>query len=105
MDNMREKDPDAVLDFPFIWSDWLADVSNDTINTYSVSVESGLTLDSSSVNTVALTVEGVEYAAYTVVIAWLSGGTVDNTYTVRCRITTNGGRTDDRSIEVYIKER
>jgi hypothetical protein len=39
------------------------------------------------------------------VVVWLSGGTVGTTYRIVCRISTAGGRTDDRSIFVKIKDR
>ena len=85
------KDPNAVLDYTFDWTAWLDDVA-DTIATRQVVVPSGITLDSSSI-------------AGKKVIAWLSGGTAGQTYQITCRITTAGGRTDDRSIFVKIKER
>lgn len=39
------------------------------------------------------------------VVAWISGGTAGTTYRVTCRIVTAGGRTDDRSIFIKVKER
>jgi hypothetical protein len=36
---------------------------------------------------------------------WLSGGTVGERYTVTTRITTSAGRTDDRSIEIWVRQR
>lgn len=83
------KDPDAVLDYEFDWSQWL-DVG-ETISTRLVTV-TGVTLDSSSNTT-------------TTVTAWVSGGTVGTTGTVACRITTSQGRTDERSISLTIRNR
>jgi len=40
------KDPDAVLDYGFDWSDWLAD--GETISTSTWTVETGITKDSDS---------------------------------------------------------
>jgi hypothetical protein len=89
---MREflKDPDAVLDYVFDWSSWLA--SGETISTAVITVASGLTKDSES-NT------------STTAKAWLSGGTENGRYTITCRITTNQGRTDDRSAVVRVSNR
>ena len=85
------KDPDAVLDYTFDWEDWLDDIT-DTISSHSMVAETGITVDSS--NIVAKTV-----------VAWISGGTVGTTCRLACRIVTAGGRTDDRSIFIKIKER
>jgi len=85
------KDPDAVLDYPFDWEDWLDDIT-DTLSSHSMVAETGITVDSSSI--VSKTV-----------VAWISGGTDGTTYRVACRIVTVGGRTDDRSIYIKIKER
>lgn len=82
------KDPDAVLDYPFYWSDWLE--TGDTIASYVITVASGLTLDSDTNTTTA-------------VVVWLSGGTAGTTYTVACRITTADGRTDERTINISVE--
>ena len=85
------KDPDAVLDYTFDWTAWLALVS-DTLSSQTVLVDTGITCDSSSISG-------------TTVIVWLSGGSVGVTYGITCRIVTANGRTDDRSIFVKIKQR
>ena len=85
------KDPDATIDLPLDWSEWLADIS-DTHASHSIAVTGGLVVDSSS------------YAAG-IITVWVSGGTVGATATVRCRIVTTGGRTDDRTWYLKIKER
>lgn len=85
-----EKDPDAVLDFSFDWSDWLAD--GETISTYVVTVADGLTKDSDA-------------QASGVVTHWLSGGTVGTNYSVACKVTTNQGRTDERTDTICIRQR
>lgn len=84
-----QKDPDAVLDYTIDWSTWLGD---DTIATSGWTVPTGLTEDSDSNTTTTATV-------------WLSGGTVGTVYTVTNEITTAGGRTDDRSIQIFVTER
>ena len=90
MTNIFTKDPDAVLDFAWDWSQWLED--GETISSYAVTVPSGITKDSDS-NT------------DTTVTAFLSGGTADTGYAIVCQITTSAGRTDDRSIYINVRER
>lgn len=83
------KDPASVLDYKVEWSTWLAD---DTIDTSSWTVPTGITKDSDTHTTTAATI-------------WLSGGTVGETYKLTNRITTAGGRTDERSFTISIRER
>lgn len=85
------KDPNAVLDYTIDWTVWLDDMS-DTLSSHSVITPSGITCVSSSIS-------GKK------VIMWISGGTVNVTYQVTCRVVTAGGRTDDRSIYFRILER
>ena len=84
------KDPQAVLDYSFDWTAWLA--TSETITTHTVTVESGITKDSDS-----------ESAG--IVTAWLSGGIAGNYYDVACLITTNLGRTDERTIMIAVDDR
>lgn len=80
------KDPDAVLDYEINWTAWL---NGDTISSSSWTVPAGLTKDSDSFTD-------------TVTKIWLSGGTDSETYTLTNRITTSGGRTDDRSVTLSV---
>ncbi len=82
------KDPDAVLPYRIDWSAWLAGAA---ISTSTWVVPSGLTKVSDSI-----------VDAITVVT--ISGGTAGQTFTITNRITTDDGRTDDRSFELFIKE-
>lgn len=84
------KDPDAVLDYTFDWSGWLA--SGETITTATVTAADGITLDSDD-------------EAGGVVTVWLSGGTANTRYAVACLITTDQGRTDERTRYVDVRER
>ena len=84
-----KKDPSAVLDYSIDWTLWL---DGDTIQTSSWTVPQGLTKASETNNSTTATV-------------WLSGGTVDQTYTVTNRITTANGRTDERSILIKVEDR
>ena len=89
------KDPDAVLDYAFDWNNedegpWLQ--SGETISTHTVTVEAGLTKDSDS-------------ESNGIVTTWLSGGTAGENYIVSCKIVTNLGRTDERSVLINCGER
>lgn len=84
-----DKDPDAILDWKFDWSSWLA--VSETIATSDFEVSPGLTVTTDSHTNTNTTV-------------WLSGGT-PGVYRVTNRITTNQGRTDDRSITIRVKDR
>ena len=83
------KDPNAVLDYVVDWTTWL---NGDTIATILWTVPAGITQDSESESTTSATV-------------WLSGGTVGETYQLVNRITTAGGRTEDRTIRITIVQR
>lgn len=82
------KDPDAKLDYTFDWSAYLSPVGD-------------------SIALVSFIGDGVTIASQTntasTATAWVSGGTLGSTHTVTCRITTNGGRIDDRTIYIKIK--
>lgn len=86
-----KKDPDAVLDYTFDWGPWLAPIV-DTIVAVTWLPDAGLTVGSSSFTATTAT-------------AFVSGGTADTTMNLTCRITTAGGRTDDRSISLKIVNR
>lgn len=85
------KDSGAVLDFPIDFSAWLADVS-DTHLSHTVTTTGGLVCDSSEHSSGVITV-------------WLSDGNVGETASFTVRIVTTGGRTDDRTFYLKIKER
>lgn len=82
-------DPDAVLDYKFDWTAWLG--AGETITTKTVIGTAGITVDSSVIVAGAVTV-------------WVSAGVV-GTQRVTCRITTNQGRTDDRTIVLRVRGR
>lgn len=86
-----KKDPDAVLDYSFDWSEYLTPLG-DTISSVTWVTSSGLTKVSQS-NTP------------TTATAFVSGGVEGSTETLTCRIVTAGGRTDDRSINLKIVSR
>lgn len=84
------KDPDSTLDYTVDWTQWMS--SGDTIASVTWTVPSGIT-QVTSTNT------------STKAIVWLSGGTVGQSYQVRCRIVTVGGRTDDRTITIIVRQK
>lgn len=89
MANSFLKDPQAVLDYEWDWSEWL---DADTISAHTVTAPTGLTVASSSRTSTAVT-------------AWLSGGTAGTSYAVVCHVTTAGGRQDDRTVQVTVEDR
>jgi hypothetical protein len=84
------KDPNSVLDYTVDWYDegWLG---IDTIATSTWIVPTGLTNIAESHTTKIATI-------------WLSGGTAGTNYEVTNRITTAGGRTDDRTIVIECRQ-
>lgn len=84
------KDPDAVLDYEIDWTEWL---DGDAIQTATWhDPTDGLTVVRSSTTNTVSTV-------------WLSGGTVGATAKVTCRVVTNGGRTEDRTLSLWVTQR
>jgi len=88
------KDPDAVLDYGFDWSDWLAVGETISASEWSITLapDAILVIDSESETT-------------TETLVWLSGGTEGQLYGLTNHITTSAGREDDRSLRVRIRER
>lgn len=83
-------DSDAVLDFAWDWSQWLSNL--ETISSSVVTASAGITVNSTTNTTTKATV-------------WLSGGTAGRPYEVANRITTNQGRTDERTITIRVTNR
>lgn len=84
------KDPDEVLDYEIDWSARLK--TGDEISSAAWLAPDGIAVDSSS-------------HTATVVTVWLSGGTVNETYTLTSRVVTTGGRTMDHSVQLKIKSK
>jgi hypothetical protein len=85
------KDPSAVLDYAFDWTEWLAD--GETIDDFTITLQSGITSGGTDTN-----VGGV-------VTAWVAGGTAGTYYTVACLVETSQGRTDERTIKLHVVNR
>mgnify|MGYP001767936057 CR=1 FL=1 len=88
--NQYLKDPSAILDWAFDWTDWLA--AAETITDHTITADTGITVDSSTEDAGKVTV-------------WLSGGTAGINYKVACLVTTSAGRTDERTIWIKVVER
>ena len=84
------KDPSAVLDYVFDWTEWLA--TGETITDHTITADTGITVDSSTESDGKVTV-------------WLSGGTAGINYKIACLITTSAGRTDERTIWIKVTNR
>ena len=83
------KDPDAILDYQIDWATWLG---TDTIATTTWKVTTGITKVSDTKTTTTATI-------------WLSGGTANTDYTAACKITTAGGRADERTITIIVRQK
>lgn len=83
------KDPDAVLDYVWDWTDWL---DQDVIQSHTFTLPTDLTKvdDSEADGKVTL---------------WMSGGVAKKSYIVGCEIVTAGGRTDERSAIFNVRDR
>ena len=99
----KTKDPDAKLDYKFDWapltnnrknalSDWLQ--TGETILSYVISADSGITVDSDA-----------KGDSDTSVVVWLSGGANGTDYNVSCKITTSDGRVDERTMTIKVRQK
>ena len=90
------KDPDAVLDYPFNYTDWLEEIA-DTIQTASASVTGSIEV--ASPDDLPVDDDGK------IVTPMVSGGLNGETCSLTVHIETVGGRQDARTIYLKIKER
>lgn len=88
------KDPAAKLDYAVDWSSWL---SEDTISAVVWSVTG-----SDAALLVASSPAPSEDAG--VATVWVEAGTLAGNYYVTCQITTAGGRVDQRSFEIRVRD-
>lgn len=93
------KDPSDVLDYKFDFkgltngngsTDWL--VSGETISSRTITADSGITVDSSSITD-----------TNTSVTVWLSSGTAGQSYDVACEIVTSDSRTIEKTLTVIVR--
>lgn len=87
-----DKDPDAILDYTWDWSDWLQ--GGETISSHAITISPAdeLTKNSSANDADSVT-------------AWLSAGEVGTVYKVTCEIVTSQSRTEHRTATFTVVER
>lgn len=87
------KDPQSSIDIPFDWTEWLADIGNPGLAKVEFLLGGGLVSDGVVPNTKGGTVV-------------VSGGSLQQTGTVTCRITTatQPSRIEDRTVVLQMKE-
>ncbi|MDP2323524.1 MAG: hypothetical protein Q8N51_05785 [Gammaproteobacteria bacterium] len=86
-----KKDPNATLDYTFDWSAWLTPIS-DAISSVTWVLSTGITIVSTSFTAATAT-------------AFIAGGVLGGQEELTCRITTVGGRVDDRTVFLNIVNR
>ena len=86
------KDPDARLDYAVDWSDFLTSVDDTLLTATFVDIDSDLVISGESI------VDGSLHQAF------IAGGSVGKMYRVTSRLTTVGGREDDQSFMIYVRE-
>jgi hypothetical protein len=86
-----KKDPNATLDYQFNWAEYLTPIT-DSILSVAWTLSAGLTQVSQSFTTTTATI-------------FVSGGVLDEVETIACKITTSGGRIDERTISLSIVNR
>jgi hypothetical protein len=84
------KDPNAVLDYSVDWSKWLA---GDQIETSAWFISDPALQSADDSHTTTRTT------------LWLAGGVAGQSYAVTNRITSSGGRTDERSFVIQVQAR
>ena len=90
------KDPQAVLDYAHDYTAWL---NGDTLATHTVIMPAAPVDDLTPLVKDSSIIDGAR------VVIWLSGGTNRRDYPITVRVTTAGGRTDDRTTRIYVTER
>ena len=95
------KDPNATLDYTFDWTSWL-DAVGDSLASVGTTVVAVGSDPSSTVSVVS------SYVSGKTVVAWVSGGVVNETITLTCHIKTNASpiaRQEDSTVYLKVKEK
>lgn len=87
------KDPDAKMPYTWDWSAWLTRVGSASIASAAITVPTGITAF------------GAVQISGGLVSQIITGGTVGQSYRVQCKVTTNDGLIDERSIVIDVAER
>lgn len=85
-------DPQSVLDYTIDWSDWLAASETISASTWTVPVGITQTTPAPSFTTTTATI-------------WITGGTLNLSYSVVNHITTSQGRQQDQTITLAVRDR
>ena len=89
------KDPEAILDYTWDWTDWLNKFQTpEVLSSHQIILANSLTAA-----IVGSTISGNK------VIAIISGGAVGDRLAATCRITTAGGKVDDYTLYLKIKHK
>ena len=88
-----QKDPDSNLRYYWNWEPWVTVEDGGEIVSYAVAIDNPPD---------AALLIGDTAIDGSVVMAWISGGTVEQTYTVRCRVTLQDGTIEDSSRTITI---
>lgn len=105
------KDPQAVLDFAFDWSNWLKEdeeIKSKDDGGYIISVDEGIMVnDDMLANKIDTDDDGepIIVHANSMIVIWLSGGTPKKKYDVACKILTTANRIDERTMRIYVMNR
>jgi hypothetical protein len=92
-----KKDPSDILDYRVLWS---SDTTWDDTDHITAAVFTASTIADDAA---PLEVDSSSFTD-TLATCWLSGGTVPNTYTVTCHITTAAGRELDKAFGVLLTD-
>lgn len=100
----KSKDPDAVLDYVWPWqaNGWLAEDDTITDATFTVYTATGAEIPDT--DTTPVVVDSFSFTT-TDATAWLSGGTLGSVYLIVNHIVTDGGREDDKTLKLSIKQK
>ena len=114
---LPSKDPDNVEPFFVVWCDTETGLNDGSKNDSGdlqgatvLAVEWIMPADDppelvkKSSNQNALTIAGIEYDVNTVCTIWVEGGVNNKDYPIVCRITTDDGRTLDKTIIIPVRE-
>lgn len=94
--SLEKKDPQAILDYGFDWTAWLATANPDD----TISASTWAVTGSDAV----LTTSASTHDGQTTTV-WLTAGTLGVVYKVTNHVVTAGGRQDDRTLKVRVVDR
>lgn len=86
-------DPQSVLDYAVDWTAWLA--TGETLTASSWTVPAGITQ----------TTPAPSFTAGGVATIWMTGGTLNLSYSLVNHITTSAGRQQDQTITLQVRDR